>query len=613
MITGRIKDKLKITFAILALAAGCLISCKQFDDLDGRLDRVETELAELKSLVMKLQDALDKGKIIQSASRLPEGGGDDGWVLTFTDGTEIKVLDGKDGENGKDSPIAGISENKAGHTVTITLTDGTEFTFRLAFEIPTSIAILNTKPLVMTPEGEARLKFAVNPSSAEFGTKDVALNMIGETGSITVPEKYELAGIEKDQDIYIATIRERGKPVGYNETCTLVIKVTDIAGKETTISSDAFEIRSAFQFSIDTGLAAVIIDTPGGNAVTSKEDWMEGASISIISKDMVMDCQGTMSIKGRGNDSWGLPKKSYNIKLEKKSSVLGMPKHKRWCLLANWRDRTLMRNAVTFHIAKQTGLAWTPSGEFVELILNGKHMGNYYLCEQIKVDENRVNISDEGFLFELDSYYDEQFKFRSMWRDLPWEFKDPDEVTQEQFNEGLNFVKEMEGSLYEYDRFIVRDFVNYMDLGSFADFWIVNELVGNPEIRWPKSTYMYLDKGGKMTAGPVWDFDWGPFTPGLEYKVRHYLYYDRMFRDSGFVDTVKQRWRSYYDKFREVPSYMDEVKATLTESERINTEMWPVDSGVNGDERLSFDAAVERMKEAYSERLEWLNAEINGM
>ena len=67
-----------------------------------------------------------------------------------------------------------------------------------------------------------------------------------------------------------------------------------------------------------------------------------------------------------------------------------MKKHKRWCLLANWWDRTLIRNAVAFEISRNTGLAWTPNGKFVELVLNGNHIGNYYLCEQIKVDENRM-------------------------------------------------------------------------------------------------------------------------------------------------------------------------------------------------------------------------------
>ena len=70
-----------------------------------------------------------------------------------------------------------------------------------------------------------------------------------------------------------------------------------------------------------------------------------------------------------------------------------MPKHKRWVLLANWMDRTLLRNDVAFEMARRV-MDWAPRGQFVELYLNGVHQGNYYLCEQIKVDKNRVNIDE---------------------------------------------------------------------------------------------------------------------------------------------------------------------------------------------------------------------------
>ena len=100
-----------------------------------------------------------------------------------------------------------------------------------------------------------------------------------------------------------------------------------------------------------------------------------------------------------------------------------MPKHKRWVLLANWMDRTLMRNRVAFKLGECTQLDWTPRGEYVELVLNGKHLGNYLLCEQIKVDENRVNIAEidaesedvsGGYLMELDTYFDVLMKLLNL-------------------------------------------------------------------------------------------------------------------------------------------------------------------------------------------------------
>ena len=149
------------------------------------------------------------------------------------------------------------------------------------------------------------------------------------------------------------------------------------------------------------------------------------------------------------------------MKLDNKSEILGMKKHNRWCLLANWMDRTLIRNDVAFEISRRTQLEWTPSGKFVELILNGEHKGNYYLCEQIKVDNNRVNIAkDGGFLMECDLWYDEEFKFKTKLHNVPWQFKDPDWVTQEQFDYLYNYVAEFEQSLFTEASFIQRKYIN---------------------------------------------------------------------------------------------------------------------------------------------------------
>ena len=150
----------------------------------------------------------------------------------------------------------------------------------------------------------------------------------------------------------------------------------------------------------------------------------------------MVDIPVMASTRVRGNVSQKMPKKPFAVKLDSKSGVLGMPPHKRWVLLANWSDRTLMRNAIAFETAKyfqdnlSDGLLWNPSGQFVELVYNGVHVGNYYLCEQIKIDENRLDINEPyelpkpgkadkyngmpesyGYLLECDDAYDETVKF----------------------------------------------------------------------------------------------------------------------------------------------------------------------------------------------------------
>ena len=112
---------------------------------------------------------------------------------------------------------------------------------------------------------------------------------------------------------------------------------------------------------------------------------------------------------------------------------------------------------------------------FVDVVLNGKHIGNYYLCEHIKVDKNRVNIHeltdediDGGYIMELDVYYDEDYKFKSAIRELPYMFKDPDEVNEQQLAYMQNYINTLEASLYNDEELVAGSFMEYMDIDSYS-------------------------------------------------------------------------------------------------------------------------------------------------
>ena len=387
-------------------------------------------------------------------------------------------------------------------------------------------------------------------------------------------------------------------------------------------------LNNIYKVSINnTGLPVVMINTPENKAITSKTTWMENTQIKIVNPDGSIDyTDDQLQIRGRGNSTWGYPKKPYALKLNKKSSVLGMPKHKRWVLLANWMDRTLLRNDFAFEIARNTGLEWTPRGKFVEVILNGEHIGNYYLCEQIKEDENRVNIAEMsetdiegeavtgGYLMELDVYYDEVNKFKSEIRNLPYMFKYPDEeeLQSEQFSYFQNFINNLEEQLYSDNWLEQRQYAEFMDLESFADWWLVYELSMNGEAGWPKSCYMHKDRNGKLIAGPVWDFDYGTFTLGgaKQYTIKNAIYYNQLFKDPKFIEIVKNRWSLHKAKFDMLSTTMRQQAHKIKHSERFNHALWPVTSTVNGDQNMTFDAAVERMINSYQTKLEWLDQQI---
>ncbi|MBR5851670.1 MAG: CotH kinase family protein [Bacteroidaceae bacterium] len=385
-------------------------------------------------------------------------------------------------------------------------------------------------------------------------------------------------------------------------------------------------VAPTMQTAEDTGLPRVYITTPGGVGINSKDVYVEDGTLSIFDKNGGLELNILSDFKGRGNSTWQMPKKPYAIKLSSKAEVMGMPKHKRWVLLANWVDRTLLRNDIAFEIAKKCpALPWTPRGEFVELYLNGKHRGNYYLCEHIKIDKNRVNIDeiDEetpetdlsgGYLLEFDTYSNAEINyFYTKHKNLPVTIKEPDEEVITSWEHPAytyiqDYVNSVEEALKKGD---YSEIETLIDVESYAEWWLLYNLVGNLEPNHPKSCYMYKKRNGKLYAGPAWDFDCATFIPGRKGALlTQVLWYGYLFKHDAFKSLVKERWTVLKPEFEKVFTYIDEKAEYIRESNEINLEMWPVTQNVNEDIDLSYDDAVNRMKEAYRERITELDVLI---
>lgn len=126
---------------------------------------------------------------------------------------------------------------------------------------------------------------------------------------------------------------------------------------------------------------------------------------------------------------------------------------------------------------------------------------------------------------------------------------------------------------------------------------------------------MHKDRNGKLKAGPVWDFDWATFVPNKtsSYTVKSAIYYSRLFLDPEFVSLVKTRWISQKPKFETLPDYIKEIAARTKAANDINIKLWPITSTTNGDEKMAFDEAINRMIEAYKAKLNWLDIQITNM
>lgn len=355
-----------------------------------------------------------------------------------------------------------------------------------------------------------------------------------------------------------------------------------------------------------TGLPVLTVNT-SGRAVTSKEDWIRDSQLELVIPGGEKVLQTTTSIRGRGNVTWKrYPKKPYNLKLSERTGMLGMKAAKRWVLLANWADRTLLRNDVTFEMARRTSLEWTPRGEPIELILNGTYMGAYYLCEKVQADTARLRLTEEealpqatDYLMEMDAYYDEEHKFRSAVYDLPYEFRFPDDdkLSDEQFAYMKQYIRQTEETLYSDEHLMAGRYEDWIDAQSFVDWWIVNELVYNKETGKPRSVYVYKRHGERLKAGPVWDFDFKTFTPQKSiYVAKEFPYLQRLFLNPQFQRLAIKRWQELRPLMETIPEYIDSRAALLERSQAQNILLWPISKSANGDEKLEYAEAIERMK-----------------
>ena len=141
-------------------------------------------------------------------------------------------------------------------------------------------------------------------------------------------------------------------------------------------------------------LPVIYINTEDGAGITSKSEYKKAEmTIQNNSESDAMMYSGDILIKGRGNTTWGFPKKPYRIKLDKKADLFGMGENKNWVLLANYLDESLLRNTTASQLSQEFGLE-TMETVWTEVVLNGGYVGNYQLCEQIRVGETRVDVFD---------------------------------------------------------------------------------------------------------------------------------------------------------------------------------------------------------------------------
>lgn len=285
-------------------------------------------------------------------------------------------------------------------------------------------------------------------------------------------------------------------------------------------------------------------------------------------------------IRGRGESTWQEAKKPYKIKLEKSEELFGMGASKHWALIANFFDRSFVRNRITYRLGEAIGLAYTPKLVPVDVVINGDYQGLYYLSETIRVEDERIGIDnledftagDEditgGYLlsnrrpWDTDGYPFETDRSGTMLVVSPEELSDPDvpdEKLQEMYDYIIGYFKEAENAVFGPGGLDEngRHYTEFLDLDSMARYYLIQEFSMNRDAYRTDSSYLYKPRGGKLYWGPLWDFDlnaWGGDTTetyladnetaasSTQEIYQQYAWCRVLRGDPVFVEAVQKAW-----------------------------------------------------------------------
>lgn len=382
--------------------------------------------------------------------------------------------------------------------------------------------------------------------------------------------------------------------------------------------------------------------------------------------DIANEYDGPIGIELRGAYSQSLPQKPYGIETRNEVgensnvSILGMPSENDWVLLANYNDKAFVRNTLAFKLFSEMG-NYAPRMHFCEVIINGSYRGIYLFGEKIKRDNGRVDIAkldiDEntgddltgGYIFKTD-YWNWDDSWESDYHPIDHPEYDirfvqyypkPANITstQEQYLEA--YVDSFETALYS-DEFSdpLLGYRNFMDVNSFIDYFLVNELSRNND-GFKKSRYYHKDKnsnGGKIKAGPVWDFDWAwkninsclfANTDGSGWA--HHIndcnpdvnspgWYLRLLEDVEFENDLKCRYEYHRQNSMDstyILNYIDSIAFYLDDAQQRHYSKWPTLGAATGAPEVdppaeSFDEEIERLKDWITLRINWLDSNMPG-
>lgn len=380
-------------------------------------------------------------------------------------------------------------------------------------------------------------------------------------------------------------------------------------------------------------------DLPHVQIVTEGNAPIESTEVYIPSTITVTDASGTPTVyetakvRGRGNTLFTLAKKPYKVKLASKANFAGTEyaKAKKWNLMADHGDKSLLRNAVASFIAKEAGQPFAPIAKYVDLTVNGQYQGTYRLTDQIDIRKKRVDITAQpdvvtsttditgGYLLEIDDSADDlEGSVFTTSRGIKVTIKNPDEdyIVPAQIDYISQFVQKAEDALFAGN-------TDYIDLPSFIQWYITAELTAEPNSF--RSVYFYKKaQDEKLYFGPVWDFDfafdnsarWGSRPEALVAQEGRgpewcFAWIDRLRSMPAFHAAVNDAWKTLaangiVDKTNQ---FIDTQAAAIDKSQRLNFGLYPIDQKAHDEQHLfsSYSENVNFLKATLAARADFLS------
>ncbi len=408
----------------------------------------------------------------------------------------------------------------------------------------------------------------------------------------------------------------------------------------------------------DTGVATVHFNSNDGESVNTRSKWFEG-EFAMKAGPNFPECEHEglfkgpgkeeiAELKGRGNYSWSFDKKSFSLKLDDSNNLCGLGKSKKWALVANHYDRSLIRNPMASWVGtKFDNLEWTPQQRPVDFYVNGSYRGSYTLIERINFEGGRLDVDELKYEDDPTDCTDET-KLTGSYL-LEWDFRKGANYNFGANGNGWIGLKEPEDEDYcsnmgqyinnyvdQADRDLMdgsassNDWMQWIDLDSAVDYYLAMEFLKPVDGNMWASVYMYKPRGEKLHFGPLWDFDLAEGSAnragnvvspkgwylrnnlGVSAQQSSKTWFNRLNENPTFRAAVKERWNEV-DQDLHPSAFIALYRNQIADSAAENYKKWNHGSKISKYQvvKSSWSADVEYVRGWLESRNNWMDSQLD--